>query len=489
LKKQEKELEKYLTKKKHVRIDLNFEKYPVFSSSAFKGMSRIFTREETLPNGDTVEREIIIGKTKGAETGVLRIFDYKVFCALVKIWEEAGRPENKAIIFKINSICKILNIKRGGRNAGIVKESLSQLAKIPIDWKDSFYSKSTGTHESLLNTFRIVDQLKIFERKKKRQKDDKYFGISSFKLNEEIVKNILKKYTKPIDLAEMLKFKKDISILLYRKVDLFLSRGNIAKRTAKGLLEDLDMGKYAFKSRRKQLLEPSLKELKGCRLSTGILKDYRFEETADKKDYCIVLFKEQYNLQIEDSAEAGVLKLSENNYTDPGDDAKQVVDLFIKTFSGLGEDVIKTIDASTAQVLLKKYSKDKIFQTIKRIRRERVSESAVGYLMSILKKGVDLPVSMDELQDEQKKRRVQLEKQKQEQEEQENKKREETEKLEEELLRYYNGLLEDEKVSIQSEQIRIAKIMFSKYDYLDISQKIARIEAIKKYKNSQKTKS
>src|SRR5215471_16252794 len=74
-----------------IRPDLNLEKWSIWqpSKSKTKPRARIFRREIVLPDGRKVSAEVEVGFT---QKGMLTTEDQKTFYALIKIWEEKGKP-------------------------------------------------------------------------------------------------------------------------------------------------------------------------------------------------------------------------------------------------------------------------------------------------------------------------------------------------------------------------------------------------------------
>jgi len=266
-----------------IRPDLNLERWQLFATSQFKGRSRVLTR------GDA---KVIIGRVKAhdeekgyREVGVLRIPEMKCFYALVKLWEQAGQPWEKNVVFSIHELAEILEMSWGGRSLELIEEWLDKLKKIPIDWINSYYQKDTDTIESILHSFTILSDLVIYKRKESGRA---VRGLSSFKFHERIIRNLLERNTKPLDLKVILGLKKEISVLLYRHLDLVMADKTRYERNSASLIaEDLQLEgeRYSYPSRRKQVLEPALAELRGVRLSTGILVRAELERTADGKDW------------------------------------------------------------------------------------------------------------------------------------------------------------------------------------------------------------
>jgi len=282
-----------------IKQELNIQKWPLFAPSTCRSKSRTFTRIVTLENGDKITRKVIIGKVNENEVDILRIGDYKIFCVLIKLWEDAGKPNNDKVKFTLHSIAELLNIAWSGKTFKEIYKSLERLRGVLIKWEDSFYQKETKTTEKLISYFNILEDLDIFERKRYKA-EQVYFAFSVFKLNSKIINNLLNNYSKPVYLDVILKFKKEISILLYGYIDLIMADKDWFERKTKELFLDLGLTEYEYPSQRTRLLEPALKELEGAELTTGILSYLNLEKTVDGTDYKVVFKKSKKKLKLED---------------------------------------------------------------------------------------------------------------------------------------------------------------------------------------------
>jgi hypothetical protein len=273
-----------------IRSELNIERWPLFTTSRFKGKSREYVRREV--EGDSVKlKKVVIGRLVDKEVGVLRIFDLKCFYALVKLWEEAGRPgPDEMVTFSLHELGRILKLGWGGKTHREIKESLLRLRGLPITWISAFYRKDTDTTEELLELFTILSELKIYERRKGGRLQA---GYSQFRFNERLVLNLLGNYTKPLYLNVILNLEKEISVLLYLHLDLVMAdKTHYARRTGE-LIAELDLsGDYRYPSYRRRVLEPALKELEGVELSTGKLTYAKLQKLPGGQDWKAVFKKE-----------------------------------------------------------------------------------------------------------------------------------------------------------------------------------------------------
>ena len=236
----------------------------------FKG-SQGADRTIKLANGDIETRKVVIGRINNTEVGVFRIYDFKGFCALLKVWETQGRPAQKNVTFNFKQLADILELSWSGRTFNQLKALMLRLRKIPIDWTNSFYNRQEQKNERLIESFTILSDLRIFERGK--SDGQMSFSFSSFAFDKRLVANLLNNYSKPLLLSNVLRFKKEISVLLYRYIDLIMNDKEHFERRTKELLADLDLSPagYPHPAQRKKLLEPVLKELLGVEITSGVI--------------------------------------------------------------------------------------------------------------------------------------------------------------------------------------------------------------------------
>ena len=187
--------ESNLAKEELIRAELNIEKWPLFTISQFKGKSREYIRQEILPSGDIQSHRVTIGRIPGGEAGVLRILDLKCYYALIKLWEDAGRPVDRPVAFAIHRIAILLGRSWSGKTHRQIKESLLRLRGLPITWISSFYRKDTDTTEELLELFNILSELRIYER---REAGRRTLALSSFKFNDLLLRNLVNNHSKPL---------------------------------------------------------------------------------------------------------------------------------------------------------------------------------------------------------------------------------------------------------------------------------------------------
>ena len=428
-------------KKQVIRQELNIEKWPLFATSNYRKKSREINREVTLENGDKVTRKVTIGKTKQGEIGVLRLQDYKVFSALTKFWEDANRPTSETVVFALHRLAELLELKWGGKTHKELYGALERLKTVPIIWEDSFYQKESDTTERLVTYFNILDDLMIFERRKGAKAGQQYFAFSNFKLNSRIINNLLHNYSKPIYLHIINRLKKDVSILLYRYIDLVMANKNNFERTTKALFYDLDLAEYRYVSDRKRLLEPALEELKGVELTTGTISHAELQETVDKKDWKIVIRKSRKKLIAEHKKETR--------------QSNQEAILAIELFNNRFPREKGTLQETMIQQLIDKYSADRVMLHISRILNNGTVKNPAGLLRISLEKNWEMAPTPEEIREQEK--QIQDEKE-QSRREKERKEREEfllLQKEEERINNLFSALPKDEQESLRNEAKRL----------------------------------
>lgn len=281
--------------RKTIRAELNIEKWPIFTTSTFKGKSREISREIITEDRKRLSKKVIVGKIADKEVGVLRIFEMKGFYTLIKIWEKAGKPIDKNVNFALHQVAEILKREWGGTTYRQIKNMIDKLRFIPIKWIYSWKVKDGEEEYTLEDGFTILADKRIFEKKESGQME---FSFSSFRFHDAILKNLIENHTKPVYLDVILKLKKEISILLYRHLDLIMADKNYFERRTRELFSDLELSEYSRPSARKRLLEPVLKELEGVELSTGILNQAKLKMTKNGVDWKVVFKKSPKRFKI-----------------------------------------------------------------------------------------------------------------------------------------------------------------------------------------------
>jgi hypothetical protein len=278
-----------------IRPDLNLEKWSIWQPANSRNplKTRAFEREITTTDGSMVTATVEIAPTT---KGDLTTEDQKTYYALLKHWEDRGRPDQQTP-FSIRQIAKVLKKRWGTNVIDSITQSLVRLRATTFIWNNSYFDSSTGETVKALDTFTILSELKIVQREKDGHTTK---AAGYFKFNDFIHRNLKANHTKPLLLDTVLSFKSEIAQLLYTHVDLILSKNPIYERRSKELFDDLGLEGESYKnpSNRKQKLEKALKELEGKPLPHGFIASAKLATTKDGKDYKVVIRKSHSTAQI-----------------------------------------------------------------------------------------------------------------------------------------------------------------------------------------------
>ncbi len=310
-----------------IRSELNLEQNSVFAVSTCHEKSREITVAEISPQGEVHERKAIVGKTAdGMETGILTIYHFKIYLALIKFWEDAGRPVNDTVHFTILKIIKCLELADSGGNYERIKRWLRNLRQIPLTFVDSFYVTEVAEHIDLTD-ITILNHLRIYERRNTGG-SSKTRGYGEFQFDRYILQNLVNNHSHPLRLDVINSFRRhqDMSILLYTYIDRNLAFKDKYEVGLEKLFEHLDLSQnyVKFPSHRKAKLDPVLEQLRGKELSTGILSYADIRKTANGQDYKLVCrkkpFPKKLNYQPEQLALPIGNELEIPESPDPGSD-------------------------------------------------------------------------------------------------------------------------------------------------------------------------
>ncbi len=285
-----------------VRSELNLEQNSVFTVSNYRGKSREVVGKGTSPAGEIYERKAIIGRTiDGIETGVLTTHHFKLYLALIRFWEAAGRPVNVPVHFTVLRIIKTLGMINSGSNYDMIKRNLVNLRQIPITFINSFYLLDEGMFRTL-EPFTILSRLRIYERQKVGE-HQKTYGYGEFRFDDNIVESLINNHSHPLRLDVVSSFKKhkDLSILLYIYLDRNLAFKDKYEIGLEKLFDHLDLSQkqIRYPSDRKVKIESVLEQLRGKELSTGILSSAQITRTKDGRNYKLVCRKKSFIKRLE----------------------------------------------------------------------------------------------------------------------------------------------------------------------------------------------
>jgi hypothetical protein len=282
-----------------IRPELNIERWSIWqpSSARTAPRPRIIVREVALENGNKVTSKVKVHYT---DEGALTTFDQRVYYALIQIWEEEGRSIGSTN-FSLRRLARLLRMSWGPSTNKALHSSLTRLRITPFTWENAFFDKEKGeTLRTTPDAFHILSELHIEQVEKGKAITREQ---ARFRFGERILKNLYANYTRPVCLDAVLSINSEIGQLLYTHVDLKIygeGRTKYVRNTKDLFSTDLALeGKtYRYPSKRKEKIEPALKELCGLRVSDGVISSAALEPTKDGKDYKIIIIKSPLGHQV-----------------------------------------------------------------------------------------------------------------------------------------------------------------------------------------------
>jgi len=351
-------------KPEKIRVELNVEKWPaLWRPAKSKGAPSVRTlqREFATKDGLRGTSKLEVGFT---QYGTITTEDQKMFYALIRQWEESGKPADRPVYFSDRLLSRLLHKKGWGSNViEAITSSLRRLRTTPLRWINS-YHRNDGSGKSVEEEtiFNFLEQLKIITRRTDGHITNQQ---GYFQFGRDILQNLLANYTKPLLDKEFFKLQSEIAQLLYTHVDLIMFDKTRYERCTKELFSDLGLllpenPSYRYASNRKQALQKPIAELIGKRLSTGELKSITIERTADEKDYKVIFIKGRVSKDIPEELPAPGSEVVVNHYqqqqkTRQAQEAEELVQHFHKIFHGVDNHSPQSREISQAIHLISQY--------------------------------------------------------------------------------------------------------------------------------------
>lgn len=357
------------TKPDKIRAELNIEKWPAIwnpthskSHSKLRAQPRTLARETNGIDGTKTLSQVTINPI--AHLGDLTTDDQRTLYALIKHWEERGKPAHETP-FSIRHVAKLLHKKGWGTNViDSITGSLERLRGTMLVWTRSYRSKDQRIEDFETVYINILSKLKII-----RRKVDGHVTTEAgyFQFDDNILKNLLSNYTKPFLFDVFIDIKGEIALKLYSYLDLIMADKNRFERCTRELFEDLGLkgDSYRNPSKRKQNLQKAFDELTGIMLTTGVLKSATIEKTKDGKDYKAVFQKVARAAFVEpepDTRFTTQVPIVINDYSKQRDpltaEAENLIRYFHKTFHGVDAHSPQSKETSQALSLISQHGSE-----------------------------------------------------------------------------------------------------------------------------------
>ncbi|NKE70152.1 hypothetical protein [Candidatus Manganitrophus noduliformans] len=274
-------------------VEMNIAKFSSFIFTPSHARNDVLARVKTWVidiNGKKALAKILV---EPVDRQILNTFDYRTYLTLQKLWWERPRdPAEGWTAIRLRELARIMKLGWGKKQLLLLKRSLRSLRKVPITWQYSFFDKDAGRHHLFEEPINLLSKLRIYESRNLRSRSDGYEGVSYFRFNEQIEKNLLRQHTKPILVDVVMEIRGEIALTLYAFLDVVMADKFAWQRRAGRLLEeDLSVrGKYVWPSERLRLIRRAIEELEGKPISTGLLQ-LAMVKTKDDKDYKLIVRK------------------------------------------------------------------------------------------------------------------------------------------------------------------------------------------------------
>jgi hypothetical protein len=350
-----------------IRAELNIEKWPAIwnpthskTRSRQNPQTRTLERESQGPDGTRTVSKVVINPI--AHLGDLTTDDQRTLYALIKHWEERGKPPHETP-FSIRNLARLLHKKWGTNVIDSVTGSLERLRGTMLVWTRSYRSKDQRVEDFETIYVNILSKLKII-----RRKVDGHVTTEAgyFQFDDHILKNLLENYTKPFLFDVFIEIKGEIALKLYSYLDLIMADKPRFERCTRELFEDLGLNGASYRnpSKRRQNLLKAFDELTGIMLTTGVLRSATIEKTKDGKDYKAVFVKSARAEFANDATEpttrfAATKPVVVNDYSKAQDqsviEAEEVVRFFHKTLHGVENHQVQSKELGQALRLVSQH--------------------------------------------------------------------------------------------------------------------------------------
>lgn len=270
-----------------IRPEINLEKVSIWRPESARDLpleKKTFSREFALPDGLKVKGILTISPTV---EGDFTTKHQRIYYAIIRLWEDKGRSIGH-VPFSKRGIARILGKSYSNHIDAAISEALRLFRITPFIIEYEYKDQSTGEDVKIFaNTFNILSDLKIIEKKKHGHitHEAGYFRFSDF-----VLKNLHANNSKPLFFDVAISFQSEIAQILYTHLDLMLYVKPRYERRSTKIFEDLRIKGKAYKNAadRKRTLERALIELRGARITSGVIKTAELERTEDKTDWKLV---------------------------------------------------------------------------------------------------------------------------------------------------------------------------------------------------------
>ena len=268
---------------KELNIDFGCFFYP--NEKKIYTQVRTFTRKVIDKDGNIREASATINpapkNSSGRELGILNTFDERILYSSFALFFKYKQPD--LCVFSSREITEILDTEWSGQKGKAITDSFFRLATCFIVWEESFYLKKENRWITIKKPFTFLSDIEI------RSNKEEGIGsaVSSFKINEHILKNFKNYHSRPTSFSNIKSFKSSLAQSVYNILEKSLFCTNDYSISSKKLLlDDIQLigSSYKQKKHRVQRLKKIIPELIGLKLPYGETITEVFIEEGENGD-------------------------------------------------------------------------------------------------------------------------------------------------------------------------------------------------------------
>lgn len=244
-----------------------------------------------------LKQSITIGDTLAAPDmgyGVLKVRHQRMLFALQQVWQDQGGrmirwDGRRQGMVSVSSwvLEELMYGSHGGQQKRLVRRSIQELASIPV-MVSNFIGPDGHVHN--LDVTGLIGGVEFASS---RRGDGQQLGFPwvEIPLGSLITSAFEASAVKPLNMEVLRSLKRDMSALLYPKLDHHLATNDGVELRLDGLVEKLGMANNELRqpNRRRRAFMSAVDELQGLPLSReGYTLDVRLEPTADKADHKLI---------------------------------------------------------------------------------------------------------------------------------------------------------------------------------------------------------
>lgn len=353
-----------------IRPELNIEKWPIWlpmqSLKKEKSKRASEVREIVVEKigGNNTKEVSIVEISANNKYGSLTTEDEKVWYALIKLWEDAGKPVE--LVFSLRKLAEILGRKWGTTQLEALKNSLHRLSATYFVWTNSYTVRDEKGQDKTLELLRSFTLLVDLEIARQDINNHTTKEACKVRFHRHIDANLRNNYTRPTDLSIILAFKSGITLLVYKHLEWKLYKQESYTRSSKKLFsEDLclykenpgekdDPGNQEYKkaSVRKRVLDRVVAELNdNVTIGNSLLKA-SLQRSKEGDDWLLVAEKSA-QLEFGFDKKNNVTTTPSLSSSDlPQNEAMELVHYFLARFASIRREEPQQKEISQAQALL-----------------------------------------------------------------------------------------------------------------------------------------